>query len=76
MSEEKGFKMNKEQIEILKHTRDRAAGRMFCGGSEDMRALCKEGLMACVGRKSFIPDPYFTITKKGLGELEKLEDLK
>jgi hypothetical protein len=52
-----------EHIEILKHTRDRAAGGYYCGDSVHMQQLVESGLMAYAGRKSFVHDPYFEITQ-------------
>lgn len=54
--------LNNEQKEILKHTVDNG---LFCGGSKDMDILCDLGLMEYAGKKSFVPDPYYRITKKG-----------
>lgn len=57
--------MTREQIEIMEHTRDRAAGGYYCGDSPAMQGLVAEGLMAYAGRKSFVPDKYFQLTGKG-----------
>jgi len=54
--------MNKEQIEILKHT---LKVQFYCGDSKDMKILCDYGLMESAGRKSFVPDEYFKITERG-----------
>ena len=59
------MKLNKEQIEILNHAAYKAANGFYCGDSPDMRQLVMEGLMVSAGRKSFVPDEYFSITKKG-----------
>ena len=59
------MKLTKEHISIMEHTRDRAAGGLYCGDSPQMQELVTEGLMACAGRKSFVPDPYFQLTSKG-----------
>lgn len=64
--------LTKEQIEILKHTRTRAAGGLYCGDSPDMQALVSRGLMESVGRKAFVPHEYFRLTdagKKLVGEI-------
>ena len=63
----KGYemKLNKEQLEIMSHTSSRAAGGLYCGDSSDMQILVENGLMISAGRKSFVPDEYFRITKKG-----------
>lgn len=60
------------QIEILKHTRDRAANGLFCGGGPDMDALVAAGFMVSAGHKSFVPDEYFKITTAGREELKKM----
>ncbi len=66
MTGENKMKISKEQVEILKHTRDRAANRLYCGDSPDMQELIELGYMRLAGRKSFVPDEYFTISRKGL----------
>ena len=65
-------KLTKNQIEILDHTYHRAAHKMFCGDSKDMQILCKRKLMAQVGHKSFVPEPYFTITTQGIKVLREV----
>lgn len=57
--------MSKEQIAILDHTVHRAANGLYCGGGTDMDALVSAGFMTYVGRKSFVPDDFFTITSAG-----------
>ena len=57
--------LNKEQADILDHTIHRAAGGFYCGGGKEMNALVAGGLMVSAGRKSFVPDEYFRITRKG-----------
>jgi hypothetical protein len=59
------MELKTEHIEIMRHTRDRAAGGFYCGDSSEMQELVTEGLMAFAGRKSFVPDPYFKLTEKG-----------
>lgn len=59
------MELNTEQKAIIDHTINRAAGGLFCGGSKDMDALCEAGLMECVGKKSFVPDPYYRVTRLG-----------
>lgn len=63
--------LNTEQIEIMKHTAQQAAGGLYCGDSPDMQELVEAGLMECVGRKSFVPDLYFRLTGKGRAELSE-----
>ncbi len=53
------------QEEILKHTAYRAANNLYCGDSDDMQELVRLGLMVSVGKKSFVPDEYFTLTSIG-----------
>lgn len=57
--------LTNEQIAILEHTMRRAPGGLYCGDSKDMRVLVIKGFMTSAGRKSFVPDEYFRITKKG-----------
>lgn len=59
------IKLNKEQYEIMCHTVERAAGQRYCGSSSDMRDLVNRGLMKSLGKPSWCPDEYFTITDKG-----------
>ena len=63
------MKLNAEQIEILDHTRNRAAYGLYCGDSPDMQKLVELGLMEYAGKKSFAPDPYYRITHKGIEAL-------
>jgi len=57
--------INKNQIDILEHTQNRASNGFYCGDSEDMQGLIGLGLMESAGRKSFVPDEYFRMTDKG-----------
>jgi hypothetical protein len=59
------MKLNKEQLAILDHVVNRAAGDVYCGDSPDMQVLVKQGMMKSAGMKSFVPDEYFRITDKG-----------
>lgn len=59
-------KLTKEEVEVLDHTANRAARQMYCGYSDALRRLCTLGLMRFLGRVSFTPDPYYTITEEGL----------
>ena len=68
--------LTKEHVEILKHTAYRAARRMYCGDSPEMRELAEAGYMRSAGTAAWCPDEYFTITPNGLtmlGEIEKEE---
>lgn len=58
-------KLNVEQLEIMRHTANRAAGGLYCGDSHDMQKLVARGLMEPAGQKSFVPDPYFRLTANG-----------
>lgn len=58
-------KLTKTQIDILDHTRNRAANNLFCGDSADMQCLIRMGLMYNAGIKSFCPDEFFALTEKG-----------
>lgn len=63
--------LTKKHIDIMEHTRDRAAGGYFCGDSPAMQELVAAGLMAYAGRKSYVPEPYFQLTVKGRGALRQ-----
>lgn len=67
MSEET---LTREQVAILDHTVHRAAGGFYCGGGKAMDGLVEAGMMASAGRKSFVPEPYYTITSKGRAALK------
>jgi len=68
--------MTKEQFEILDHTVHRAAHRMFCGSSPAMQELVELGYMKSAGRKSFVPDEYFTITIAGVDAMKVHDQTK
>lgn len=57
--------LTKEQTNILDHTAHRASQNAYCGDSEAMQGLVSLGLMRSLGKKSFVPDEYFTITSAG-----------
>lgn len=59
------MELTNEHISILEHTNYKASGKMYCGDSKEMQELCGMKLMRSLGRKSFVPDEYFTITQKG-----------
>jgi len=63
--------LNKEEIEILYHTLNKASGKRYCGGSEAMDSLVSKGFMKYLGRIAFVPDPYYTITAEGMLILER-----
>lgn len=54
--------LNDEQKEIIEHT---IKNGIFCGESMAMDELCDEGLMEFAGKKSFVPDKYYRVTRKG-----------
>jgi len=56
------MELTNEHIEILKHTKKNG---LFCGDSKEMQELCESKMMEYVGRKSFVPDPYYRITSYG-----------
>jgi hypothetical protein len=64
------IELTREQLGILDHTLNRAAGRRYCGEGKDMEALCALGLMRPAGRVSWVPEPYYTFTKCGIEFLE------
>ena len=57
--------LSKEQIDIMRHTHNRSANGNYCGDSEAMKMLVAMGLMQSVGRASFCPDEYFSLTGAG-----------
>lgn len=58
--------LNKEHIAIMEHTLKNGS---FCGSSKEMIELVENGYMFSLGRKSFVPDEYFQITRKGKYEV-------
>lgn len=72
MDTDQKIKLTREHLSILLHTRDRAAHRFYCGGSPEMNDLVLLGLMVYAGRKSFVPDDYFTITGDGLSLIQDI----
>ena len=68
--------LTNNQREILYHTAHRAANSLYCGDSEDMQELVRLGLMRSAGKKSFVPDEYFTITPKGKQVLRQESEAK
>jgi len=59
------MQLNNEHIAIMRHTQS-APHRVYCGDSSEMQELVKAGLMREAGRKSFVPDPYFSLTPDGI----------
>lgn len=58
-------KLSNEELSILDHTVNRAAGQRYCGGSLTMDSLVEKGFMLELGKVSWCPDTYYTITDKG-----------
>lgn len=65
------LELSKNQIEILDHTLNRATGKRYCGECPDVRRLVIMGLMRELGKVSWVPDPYFTITDEGIKALQE-----
>lgn len=57
--------LTREQVAILDHAANRAANGLYCGGGSAMQGLVGAGMMESAGRKSFVPDEYFRITRLG-----------
>lgn len=57
--------MKSTQFEILDHTLHRAARNAFAGVSPAMIELIALGYMRSLGKPSWSPDEYFTITPAG-----------
>ena len=68
------LKLNKEQIAIMRHAYERAPNGLYCGDSPDMQRLLQMELMELRGRKSYVPEPYFTLTLRGRAILQGLRD--
>lgn len=56
------MKLNSEQKAIIEHT---IKNGIYCGSSKDMDILCEAGLMEFAGRKPFVPDTYYRVTRLG-----------
>lgn len=67
----KQIELNEEEIAILDHTVNRAAGGRYCGDSDDMDILVDKGLMKCVGTVAWCPDKFYTITEEGRSILKQ-----
>lgn len=61
---------NDEHLAILSHTNK---NKLFCGGSPEMDLLVERGYMEYAGRKSFVPDPYYRLTPKGIAFITAVE---
>jgi hypothetical protein len=60
-----------EQVSILEHTANRAAGGRYCGDSPAMQGLVAAGLMESLGRTSWCPDEFFGLTPAGRQRLRE-----
>lgn len=63
------YALTASMIEILDHTKNRAARGLYCGGSETMDRLCEMKLMAYAGKTEWCPDKYYRITEAGRAAL-------
>lgn len=57
--------LTREQLAILDHADNRSAYGLYCGDSPEMQSLVDAGMMVIAGRKSFVPEEYFRITRIG-----------
>lgn len=64
--------LTSEEKEIIIHTATRAAQGLYCGDNPELLALVEKGLMEYEGRKSFVPDPYYMLTKEGLKAFDEI----
>lgn len=62
--------ITKKHIDIMEHTLNGAPNGYYCGDSPEMQELVAAGMMVYAGRKSYVPDPYFTLTRKGREALQ------
>jgi len=56
------MELKKTHIEIMKHT---DLNQFYCGDEPELAELCDAGLMKCLGKKSFVPEPYYKLTDVG-----------
>ena len=68
--------LSREQVEILLHTKHRAANGLYCGDSQDMQGLLQYGLMELAGRAHGVSDPYFRLTAAGTVALALIEQAR
>lgn len=68
--------LSKEQVDILLHTKYRAARGRYCGDSPDMQGLVRHGLMEFAGRVPGVPDPYFRLTEAGKVAIALIEQAR
>lgn len=59
--------VTKAEWDILWHTGHRAAQGLYCCDEADpaMKGLVEKGLMECVGRVAWVPEPYYRLTTQG-----------
>lgn len=60
------IELTPEQKEIIIHTATRAPQGHYCGDGHELWGLAVMGLMERIGRKPFVPDPYWRLTEEGL----------
>ena len=60
-------------MDILDHTKNRAAGGSFYGDSADMQELVKLGLMYNKGKSAFCSDEIFGMTEAGQKALKEFK---
>lgn len=56
------MELNSEQKAIIEHT---IKNGLFCGDSPDMEALLTLGLIEYAGKKSYVSDVYYNVTRAG-----------
>ena len=64
------MELKKEHIGIMRHT---DLNQVYCGSEPELEELCVAGIMKCLGKKSFFPEPYYSLTTKGKEELFQFE---
>lgn len=67
------IELTPEQKEIIIHTATRAPQGLYCGDGHELWGLAAMGLMERVGRKAFVPDPYWRLTEEGLKVFDEIE---
>ena len=60
-------------LEIMQHT---DLNKMYCGEEPELIELAEAGLMKCLGRKPFVPEPYWVLTTEGRETLRKTQQLQ
>ena len=60
-----GSALDAEQVEILKHAHRPESRGQFVGESPEMDGLVELGLMKDIGKPSWCPDTFYSITEAG-----------